>query len=77
MSSVVHCRAEFAYPGSPTGFGWENRYLRVRTILTRWRTPHGKGFLVRTDGNSCFELFYSYLGREWQIQAASCPRESL
>lgn len=77
MPSAVHCRAESAYPERPTGFEWEGRYWEVASIIKRWRTPTGKGFLVCTEQGSLFELFYSHEGREWKIRPANLPEESV
>lgn len=46
------------YAQRPVAFTWEGRKYQVETILSEWKTPDGKIFLVCTTSDEEFELVY-------------------
>lgn len=64
---IVECRSEYEYAEKPIAFWWQDRRLEIQEILDQWRVPGGKGFLVRTQDNQIFQLFYGELFDEWRI----------
>jgi hypothetical protein len=64
---VVECRSSASYAGRPLAFSWQGQRLDVAEILSRWRTPTGLGFRVRTTQEQVFDLFYDESLDEWSI----------
>lgn len=64
---IVECRSEYEYAEKPIAFWWQDRRLEIQEILDQWRVPGGKCFLVRTQDNQIFQLFYGELFDEWRI----------
>jgi hypothetical protein len=46
------------YAQRPVAFTWDGQKYQVETVLSEWKTPDGKIFLVRTTGGEEFELVY-------------------
>jgi hypothetical protein len=68
----VECRSDSEYAERPLVVYWQGERLDVVEILSRWRTPDGKWFRVRTENLSSnedqvFDLFYNETNAEWQI----------
>ena len=69
MDNKVTCHSGYEYAERPISFQWRDERLEIEEILSRWRSPEGKVFRVRTVDDQVFELHYSELADEWQIQA--------
>lgn len=63
----VECRSDSEYAERPTAFYWQDQRLEIAEVLSRWRTPQGKSFRVRTVDDQVFELAYDEITAEWQI----------
>jgi hypothetical protein len=64
----VECRSDSEYAERPIALYWQEQRLEIVEILSRWRTPAGKGFRVRTADDQIFELIYNEISADWQIQ---------
>jgi hypothetical protein len=64
---IVECHSEYEYAEKPQAFWWQGRRLEIDEILDQWRVPGGNGFLVKTQDEQIFELFYGELFDEWRI----------
>jgi hypothetical protein len=65
---LVECRSDAEYAERPVAFFWQAQRLEIAEILSRWRTPDGKRFRVRTTDGQIFELFYDPAVDRWQIR---------
>lgn len=63
----VECRSDTEYAERPVALHWQGKRLEIAEILSRWRTPTGKGFKVRTADDQIFELIYHEDNADWQI----------
>ena len=68
MESLVRCRSDSEYAERPVKFLWEGEELVVSEIITRWRSPEGKYFRVKTNTLSIFLLFYHEEQNSWYIE---------
>lgn len=66
---LVVCRSEYTYAERPVFFVWAGNRYHIKRIEAEWRTPQGKEFRVRSNGEEIFDLFYIEDYDEWQI----CP----
>ncbi len=41
----------------------------IQSIVSRWRTPEGKWFLVLAENDEVFNLIYNEISDEWSVQA--------
>ncbi|MCG8349848.1 MAG: hypothetical protein MI924_18945 [Chloroflexales bacterium] len=64
---IVHCRAEYAYPGRPLRLIWEEREYHVEQVLRAWREPDAHCFLVATN-EGIFELTYLLASDDWMLR---------
>jgi len=64
----VECRSDSEYAERPIALYWQEQRLEIAEILSRWRTPAGKGFRVRTTDEQIFELCYEEISADWQIK---------
>ena len=64
----VECRSDSEYAERPIALHWQEHRLEITEILSRWRTPTGKGFRVRTADDQIFEIRYNEVTADWQIQ---------
>jgi hypothetical protein len=64
----VECRSDSEYAERPIAFHWQEQRLEIAEILSRWRTPTGKCFRVRTADDQIFVLIYNDIAADWQIQ---------
>jgi hypothetical protein len=64
----VECRSDSEYAERPIALYWQEQRLEIVEIFSRWRTPAGKGFRVRTADDQIFELIYNEISADWQIQ---------
>jgi hypothetical protein len=65
---LVECRSDSEYAERPIALHWQEQRLEIVEILSRWRSPAGKCFRVRTVDNQIFELTYNETTDRWQIQ---------
>jgi hypothetical protein len=65
---LVECRSDSEYAERPIALHWQEQRLEIVEILSRWRSPAGKYFRVRTVDNQIFELTYNETADRWQIQ---------
>jgi hypothetical protein len=77
MADSVHCRADHNYPGRPIGFCVGEQDHQVHRVLKEWRSPEGKGYLIRTEENTVYVLFWRSAAQLWEIRAAELKKESL
>jgi hypothetical protein len=68
MSELVECHSGFTYPDRPIALTWEGQRLEIARILAEWRTPEKIHFRVRTADSREFELEYSHITDEWQVE---------
>jgi len=64
----VECRSDSEYAERPIALHWQEQRLEITEILSRWRTPAGKGFRVRTADDQIFVLIYNDIAADWHIQ---------
>lgn len=68
MSDPVACLSGGAYADRPVAVRWDEQWVRIETIIERWRTPQGKGFRVRADEGQIFNLFYDEPHDSWRVE---------
>jgi hypothetical protein len=69
MSDIdVACYSGVSYGERPLAFYKDERNYIVKAVLNRWRLPHGKSFLVRTEEDLLFKLNYDESLDLWQIE---------
>ncbi len=64
---LVECRSDTEYAERPIALYWQEQRLEIVDILSRWRTPEGKRFRVRTADGQLFELNYDQVENLWEI----------
>jgi hypothetical protein len=70
MSDVkVACYSGVTYGERPLAFTKDERKYFVKAVTNRWRLPEGKCFLVRTDEDLLFKLYYDETLDSWQIDS--------
>jgi len=69
MGQIVECHSGFTYADRPLALTWEGQRLEIAQILAGWRTPEKNRFRVRTTDGREFELAYSQVTDEWQIES--------
>ncbi len=67
MTDRVECHSDQTYAERPRAFYWQDQRLEVAAILSSWRTPQGKHFLVRTPQDQVFALFYDEHNDTWDV----------
>lgn len=67
MNDLVECRSESEYAERPVALTWEGSRLEIDEILTRWRSPNGKHFRVRTNDLRVFDLWYNEAEDTWEV----------
>jgi len=67
MEDSVECRSESSYPEKPVALSWEGARHEVEAILSRWQSPQGHHFRVRTTDKLVFELDYVTAADAWRI----------
>jgi len=65
---LVECRSDTEYAERPIALYWQEQRLEIVEILSRWRTPDGKRFRVRTADGQFFELTYNQVENLWDIR---------
>lgn len=70
MIARVECYSGPAYADRPIALMWEGVRLEIGAILSSWRTPSGKVFLVRTTDEQAFQLAYDESADQWSISPA-------
>jgi hypothetical protein len=68
VDDAVECHSEFAYAEKPVALTWQGRRHEIASILSRWRTPGGIRFHVRTADDEVFDLTYDETSDSWHIQ---------
>ena len=68
MRDLVECRSDSNYAERPLSLIWDGQRLEIAEIISRWRGPAEKGFVVQTADKKVFELTYWELPDEWKIQ---------
>lgn len=66
-TSRVECYSSSSYARWPVRIEWAGQLLKVAGLLNEWRTPQGKGFLVRVEGGRCFECLYDEHLLCWRV----------
>lgn len=66
-SELVECYSGQTYAERPLAIYWEGKRLEISEILSRWRTPERRHFLVRIDPAKLFELTYNENDDLWTI----------
>ena len=69
VKEVVHCHAGWHYPEHPLSFFWDSDWVKVDKVLNEWKTPDGVVYIVRTQKNKQFKLFYCIERDSWSIVA--------
>jgi len=69
---LVECRSNSEYAERPLAVYWQGERLEVAEIISRWRTPQGKWFRIRTrkllsKEDQIFDIFYNEANDAWQI----------
>jgi hypothetical protein len=65
--AAVACLSGSRYADRPLAFAWQGQRLRVAALLTRWRSPIGPGFRVRSEDGRIFDLTYNERKDAWQM----------
>ena len=68
MTELVECRSETTYAEKPIALTWEGTRREIIEILSRWRSPDGAHFRVRTGEGLVFELIWQEPVNQWYIQ---------
>lgn len=63
----MECYAGASYPQRPLAVWVENERLQVLEVLREFRTPEGKSYLVRVQGEQIFELHYLERCDKWRV----------
>lgn len=69
MKDLVHCRAEYAYPGRPLEVWHGEHWQQVTEVLEEMYTPAGKHYRVSCEGKNEFWLVYDPVLDSWQVTA--------
>jgi hypothetical protein len=64
---IVECLSSHSYADRPIAFQWKGERMEIRSIVSRWRTPDGHRFLVKTEDGQLFELNYLEAEDDWSI----------
>jgi hypothetical protein len=67
-SEIVECYSGQTYAERPLAFYWEGERLEITEILSRWRTPEHRHFLVRINNARQFKLTYNETDDLWTIE---------
>jgi hypothetical protein len=65
---IVEVRSDQEYAGRPLALHWEGKRRVIVDLFQTWREPQGKRFLVRTEDDLIFELFYREENGEWLVK---------
>jgi hypothetical protein len=65
---TVECRSDSTYPERPVAVTWEGARHVVDTILSRWRTPEGIFFRIRTTDGLAFQFIYRIATDAWEVE---------
>jgi hypothetical protein len=68
MVEIVECHSGFAYEDRPVAFIWDGQRQEILRVLTEWRSPEYKLFIVGTTGNLVFRLAYHLATERWEIE---------
>lgn len=63
----VECYSGGEYAERPRALHWQGARLEIAEVMQNWRTPHGKGFRVRTVDDRVFDLVYQAQIDAWRI----------
>lgn len=67
-ADTVLCRSDTDYAERPVALYWQGQRLEISEIVSRWRTPQGRNFLVKAQGSRVFELIYDERKDFWQVR---------
>lgn len=73
MNCWVECHSGYAYAERPTAVYWDDIRHEIDEILSRWRTPEGSAFQVRTTDGEILSLLYQEDSDQWVIAARNSP----
>ncbi|MBN1658769.1 MAG: hypothetical protein JXA93_10225 [Anaerolineae bacterium] len=63
----VECYSGHAYAVEPRAVIWQGVRHPVASVITRWRTPAGPAFRVRTAAGTLFDLAYDEAHGVWTL----------
>jgi hypothetical protein len=63
----VSCYSGDTYAKKPTTLTWQGEKLIVTKILSEWKTPDEKVFVVQAEDDHIFKLIYDLSSEKWQI----------
>ena len=66
--AIVECYSGQTYAERPLAFYWEEERLEIMEILSNWRSPEGRSFLVVTIDGRTFKLSYKEREDCWRIE---------
>lgn len=66
-SAEVECFSSSTYAKHPLAFNWQGNRWIVEQIVSESRSPDGKLFLVKTQQDRVFELFYNEYHDSWKV----------
>lgn len=66
-SLTVNCYSGSTYAERPVSFTWQGTGYRVEQLISAWREPGRRLFLVSTEDNKSFRLCYNEKDREWSL----------
>ena len=66
--SQVKCYSGYIYAQRPCFFTWQGKEYKVQIVEKEWQEPGERHFLVRTEDNNLFELWYNEQRGEWKLK---------
>ncbi len=67
MEDTVECHSSHTYAEQPVAVRWQGQRMEITEIIKSWKSPQGKHFNVRTNGDIEFELQYIQSDDVWLI----------
>ncbi len=66
MKVKVDCHSGYAYPERPVAVQFDDDKFEILEVISEWRTPRGKHFLVRLPDKRDIELVFDEESNVWQ-----------
>lgn len=73
MNCLVECHSGYTYAERPMAVYWDGSRHEIDEILSRWRTPEGPAFQVRTTDGEVLSLLYQEQLDQWVITTSNSP----
>jgi len=66
MKVKVECHSGYTYPERPVAVQFNDERSDILEVISEWRTPRGKHFLVRLSDKREIELVFDEESNDWQ-----------